>query len=65
MNVKALTLIFLVIFAATATVFVLGLSSSLIAEENVDFTKSHNIVQLCNGTVVKPNGPIDTPGMPG
>jgi uncharacterized protein YwlG (UPF0340 family) len=65
MNVKALTLILLVIFAAASTVFVIGLSSSRTAEENVGFTKSYSVVQIGNETFVQPNLPIDTPGMPG
>jgi uncharacterized protein YwlG (UPF0340 family) len=65
MNVKALALIFLVIFASAATVFVVGLSSSRVTEESVGSTKSHSIVQIDNETVVQPNGPIDCPGMPG
>jgi uncharacterized protein YwlG (UPF0340 family) len=65
MNLKALTLILLVIFASASTVFVIGLSSSRTAEQNVGFTKSYNVVQIRNETSVEPNGEIDTPGMPG
>jgi hypothetical protein len=65
MNVKALTLIFLVVFATAATVFVVALPNGRTAEENVGFTKSHGVVQIDNGTSAEPNGEIDNPGMPG
>jgi hypothetical protein len=62
---KVMALIFLVIFAATATTIVAELSSSQIAKKNVDFTKSYSIVQIDdNGT--GPTGiAIDDPEMPG
>jgi len=65
MKVKALSLIFLVVFAALATSIVLCLSSSQIAKGNSNFTKSYNIVQVGDGGVEPDGKEIDTPGMPG
>ena len=65
MNLKALMLILLVIFASASTVFVVGLSSSRTIGENFGFTKSHSVVKIDNETSVEPNEEIDTPGMPG
>lgn len=65
MKVKALSLIFLVVFAAVATSVVLCLSSSHIAKGTSNFAKSYNIVQVGNETGVEPNGEeIDSPGVP-
>jgi len=65
MNLKALMLILLVIFASASTVFVAGLSSTRTAGENLGSTKSHSVVKIDDGTSVEPNEEIDTPGMPG
>jgi hypothetical protein len=65
MNLKALTLIFLVLFAAAATVSVVGLSSSRTTEKNLGSTSSYNVVHIDTGTFVQPNEEIDNPGMPG
>jgi len=65
MKLKALSLIFLVVFAAVATSVVLCLSNSQIIEENVDFAESYNIAHADNERGIKLLGdPIDTPGMP-
>lgn len=65
MNVKALSLIFLIVFATAATSVIACLSASQINEENVSFTESCSITLLDGGMGVEPNGdPIDTPGMP-
>lgn len=65
MKVKALSLIFLVVFAAVATSVVLCLSSSHTAEGNNNFTKSYNIVQVDDEIGVDPCGKeIDCPGVP-
>ena len=65
MKVKALSLIFLVVFAAVATSVVLCLSSSQIAKGNSDFTKSYNIVQGDDEIGVDLCGDeVDCPGVP-
>jgi len=65
MKVKALSLIFLVVFAAVATSVVLCLSTSQAAKGSNNFAKSYNIVQVGNETGVEPNGEeIDNPGLP-
>ena len=65
MKVKALSLIFLVVFAAIATSIVLCLSSSHIAEGNSNFAESYNIVQVDDEIGVDPCGEeIDNPGVP-
>ena len=65
MKVKALSLVFLIVFAAVATSVVLYVSSSQITQEGADLTKSYSIVQVNGGVGVAPNGdPIDTPGGP-
>jgi hypothetical protein len=62
MNGKALLLIFLVVFAAVATSFVL-LSSSAPISGDVNFAESHSVVQVFGE--VEPEGiEIDDPGMP-
>jgi len=64
MKVKALSLIFLVVFAAVATSVVLCLSSHT-AEGNSNFTKSYNIVEGDDEIGVEPCGDeIDCPGVP-
>jgi len=66
MKLKALSLIFLVVFAAVATSVVLCLSSSQIVEENNGFSESYSIVQVDGEVDVEPDGKaLDTPGMPG
>lgn len=66
MSMKALPLIFLVVFGAFATSVVLYLSSIQIIEGNFGFAESYNIVQANDKVGIAPNGePINTPGMPG
>jgi hypothetical protein len=65
MKVKALSLIFLVVFAAVATSVVLCLSSSHIAKGNSNFTKSYNILEGDDEIGVDLCGDeIDNPGVP-
>ncbi|MCW3993738.1 MAG: hypothetical protein NWE85_04145 [Candidatus Bathyarchaeota archaeon] len=65
MKVKALSLIFLVVFAAVATSVVLCLSSSHTAEGNSNFTKSYNIAEGDDEIRIDPCGDeIDCPGVP-
>jgi hypothetical protein len=64
MNLKVALLIVLICFAGVATTLVLGISMKPTRDArlvNADFQGS---ARLCNGTVVEPNGPIDTPGGP-
>lgn len=66
MKVKAMALIFMVVFAVAAISIVINLSSSQTVEENVDFDESYNTLQLNDDEVgVELLGEIDTPGMPG
>jgi len=64
MKLKATLLIVLICFASAATTFVLGIPMKSLYNErpvNEDFQSN---TLLCNGTIVEPNGPIDTPGGP-
>jgi len=67
MKVKVMPLIFMVVFAVIATSVVLHFSSSQIAQENFDFGKSYNTLQIDNDDQVgvEPLKEIDTPEMPG
>jgi hypothetical protein len=65
MKLQAALLIFLVIFAATATSFVFEISSRQIYEKTVDDSIEHQgVLQIDNETTVDPII-IDTPGGPG
>lgn len=65
MNVKALSLIFLIVFATVATSVVLYVSSSQVIQESADLTKCYSVVQVDGGVGVEPNGKeIDCPAMP-
>jgi hypothetical protein len=63
LNVKAVALIFLVIFAATATAYLVGISHSQIITKNISYTESRSIIQV-DDDLVEPQKEIDTPGMP-
>lgn len=65
MKVKALSLVFLVIFAAFATSIVIGLSTSLADEGNIGFTEPYSIEQVDGKVNIEPCGDeVDGPGMP-
>lgn len=65
-RMKFIALICLVVFAAVASSSVIVLSSTQMAEKNVDFTNSYSIAQMGDGVDVGPDGiAIDTPGGPG
>ncbi len=65
MRLKIIALVCLVIFAAFAMSFSLGVASNH-SKTSVNFALSRSIVQAGdNGTLFEPNGPIDTPGAPG
>jgi hypothetical protein len=63
---KAIGLILLVVFAAAATSFALGISSNRPAQQNIDFAKPNSIVPVDgNQTGIGTDGiPVDSPGMP-
>ena len=63
LNVKAAILIFLVIFAAATTTFLLGISNSQILNQNMCGTESNSIIQI-DDDLIEPQEEIDTPGMP-
>lgn len=62
MNLKAVALIFLVVFAATATLYMAGISSSQRVNDDVSYREC-NIIQV-DEDLVEPQKEIDTPGMP-
>ncbi|MCL6578962.1 MAG: hypothetical protein K6T73_06190 [Candidatus Bathyarchaeota archaeon] len=63
MNIKAVALIFLVIFATTATAYLVGISHSQIITKSIHYTESPGIIQV-DDDLVEPQKEIDTPGMP-
>ena len=63
MNVKAVILIFLVVFAAAATTLMLEISNSQILNQNMCDTESNSIIEI-DDDLVEPQKEIDTPGMP-
>jgi hypothetical protein len=63
MKLKAALLVFLVIFAATATVFVFNASNIQTKGITVGDSVEHHILQIDNETIN--TMPIDTPGGPG
>ena len=64
MNLKAAVLIALICFACAATTVVLGISMKPIPDDILISNELQGSPQLCNGTIVEPNEPIDTPGGP-
>jgi len=63
-NLKIALLIALIIFATVTTSFALGISVKQTYQSSENFKEFQDFVQLCNGTEVEPNRPIDTPGGP-
>jgi hypothetical protein len=63
LNLKAVVLVFLIVFAATATLCLAGILSSQVVDKEVSYTKSRNIMQV-GGDLIEPQEEIDTPGMP-
>jgi len=58
-----MALIFLVVFAATATICLVRISNSQIIDKNISYAESHSIIQI-DDDLVEPQKEIDTPGMP-
>jgi len=64
-RLKIIVLVCLVIFAAFAMSFSLGVANNH-SKTSVNFALSRSIVQAGdNGTLIEPDGPIETPGAPG
>jgi hypothetical protein len=63
-NLKVALLIVLICFASVATTLVLGISMKPAHDARLLSADFQGGTQLCNGTVVEPNGPIDCPGGP-
>ncbi|MEM3875365.1 MAG: hypothetical protein QXU45_09580 [Candidatus Bathyarchaeia archaeon] len=64
MNLKVVALIFLIVFAATATLcLAAGISSSQMINKDASHTESRSIIQV-DEDLVEPQKEIDTPGMP-
>lgn len=65
MRLKIIALVCMVVFAAFVMSFALGAASNHRSETSVGFALSRSIVRVdYNGTLIVPNGPIDTPGAP-